>query len=173
MTSHLLVHLSLLCLCTTAEWSINPPLAKMGLPNQVDHNCCLTLIMTHVLFIDQSVWVFISPLENCHNIIEAIFWFVILDFLVRSLVSPLLYWINCVNLPVGSSVYILTDSLNIDIKYVYSRVYPSNGFKSTCGADCSFTNLLNFANLLFCFVAILYNGLCFHDWPLFHHQCCK
>ena len=38
-----------------------------------------------------------------------------MKFLIRSFASPLVYWINWVNLPFGSSIFFLTHSLNIDI----------------------------------------------------------
>ena len=73
-----------------------------------------------------------------------------MKFLIRSLASPLVYRINCVNLPLGSSIFFLTNSFNTDIKYVYSREFPSNGSKSTCSVDCSFTNFYNISVTLFC-----------------------
>ena len=73
-----------------------------------------------------------------------------MKFLIRSLASPLIYWINCINLPLGSSIFFSNYSLNIDINYVYSRGFPSNGSKSTCGAYCSFTNLHKISAVLFC-----------------------
>ena len=65
-----------------------------------------------------------------------------MEFLIRSLASPLVYWINCVNLSLESSIFFLNDSLNVDMKYIYSRGFLSNGSKSTCGADCPSTNFL-------------------------------
>ena len=73
-----------------------------------------------------------------------------MKLLIRSLVSPLVYWINRVNLHLGSSIFFPTHSLNIGIKYIYSIGLPSNGSKSTCTADCSFTNLQNICFILSC-----------------------
>ena len=89
-----------------------------------------------------------------HSFIVPIFWFGLsfMKFLIRSLTSPLVYWINCVNLTLGSSIFFSSFQsvfLNIDIKCVYSRLFPSNGSKSTCGAECSFTNLHSISMLFF------------------------
>ena len=63
-----------------------------------------------------------------------------MKFLANSRGSPRMYFISQVSLPLGSSILFLTDSWYIDMKFVNSSGFPSNGSISTCGADCCHNN---------------------------------
>ena len=126
-----------------------------------------TICLTSLLYDDSKVCGF--PYCLCRNATALLYAYSglsLMKFLIRSLASLVVYWINHGNLPLASSIFFSTDTLNIDVKYVYSRGVPSNGCKSTCGADCSFTNLRNISVMLFCspatgsFCIMLYQVYC-------------
>ena len=63
-----------------------------------------------------------------------------IKFLKNSSGSPLVYLMSYVSLLLGSSIFFSTDSWKIDMKYVKSSRFPSNGSIWTCSVDCSCTN---------------------------------
>ena len=51
-----------------------------------------------------------------------------------------MHLINLVNLPIGSSIFFFTDSVNIERKYAKFNGFPSKSSIVTCRVACSLTS---------------------------------